>query len=402
MKPAGQPNHVLMTTDTIGGVWTYAIELSRGLCERGIGVTLAAMGDEPSARQLEEADIDGLDLEARPYKLEWMEEPWQDIAEASIWLSELAEHARPDLVHLNTLAHGALAWDAPVLSVGHSCVSSWFEAVKGEPAPEEWDRYRQVVERSLKASDMVAAPSATMMQALQRHYGVLERTRVIYNGRKAGDFLPADSHPAVELSGDPWGDPSGQPGVLTAGRLWDEAKNVGAVAEAAADIECPVFVAGSDTHPDGGSIELAGVEMLGRLDPEELAAWYARSTIYALPARYEPFGLTVLEAALAGNALVLGDIATLREIWGDAALFVDPDKPGELAKTINTLIADGDRRQFLADRARTRALQLSVEAMVEGYLEAYADMSAAAFSSSATSRSATSSSNRISPRGGRS
>jgi glycosyltransferase involved in cell wall biosynthesis len=367
-----------MTTDTIGGVWTFAIELARGLCKRGIEITLAAMGDEPTTGQLEEVRrIDGLALEARPYRLEWMEDPWEDIAEASMWLTSLADRDRPDLVHLNTLAHGALPWKAPVLSVGHSCVSSWFEAVKDQRAPVEWDHYRDVVQRSLGASDVVAAPSVAMMQALLRHHShstvgsnstadsrgrSFRRTRVIYNGRDPQMFVPAEP----------------QQEVLCAGRLWDEAKNIRAVAEAAADIAWPVVVAGSDTHPDGGKIELDGVDMLGRLDPSALAERYARSTIYALPARYEPFGLTALEAALAGNVLVLGDIATLREIWSEAALFVDPEQPGELAETINTLISDPERCRFLAGRARRRALELSAEVMVENYLEVYEEMSSAA------------------------
>ncbi|MEB3829625.1 glycosyltransferase [Phormidium sp. CCY1219] len=61
------------------------------------------------------------------------------------------------------------------------------------------------------------------------------------------------------------------------------------------------------------------------MSPEELSHWYARAAIYAFPARYEPFGLSVLEAALSGCALVLGDIPRLREMWGDAAVFANPD-----------------------------------------------------------------------------
>jgi glycogen synthase len=55
------------------------------------------------------------------------------------------------------------------------------------------------------------------------------------------------------------------------------------------------------------------------------ADWYARASIYALPARYEPFGLSALEAALSGCALILGDIPSLREVWLEAAPYVSPD-----------------------------------------------------------------------------
>ncbi len=299
MSHLERPRHILMTADTIGGVWTYVMELAQGLCARGVEITLAAMGAEPSERQHAQAQaVDGLELYSRPYALEWMDDPWDDLSAAAGWLTALAERTRPELVHLNTLAQGALGWRAPVLTVGHSCVMSWFEAVHDDPAPDGWGRYRDLVQSSLQASDMVVAPSATMMQALQRHYGPLSKTRVIYNGRDPRGFEPGDK----------------QPGVLSAGRLWDEAKNVRAVTEAARQIRWPVFVAGSPTHPDGGTVALDAVEVLGRLHPDQLARWYACTMIYALPARYEPFGLTALEAALAGNALVLGDIASLREI----------------------------------------------------------------------------------------
>ena len=60
----------------------------------------------------------------------------------------------------------------------------------------------------------------------------------------------------------------------------------------------------------------------------------ARAAIYALPAHYEPFGLSILEAAMSGCALVLGDIPSLREIWGDAAVFVHPDNRDAVARCL--------------------------------------------------------------------
>ncbi len=70
-----------------------------------------------------------------------------------------------------------------------------------------------------------------------------------------------------------------------------------------------------------------------------MAGWLGRASIFALPARYEPFGLLPLEAALSGCALVLGDIPSLREVWGDAAWFVPPDDRDALTAAIGSLIA---------------------------------------------------------------
>ena len=96
-----------------------------------------------------------------------------------------------------------------------------------------------------------------------------------------------------------------------------------------------------------------------------------RAAIYALPARYEPFGLSVLEAALSGCALVLGDIPSLRESWADVALFVDPEDSLALSATINHLIEDAYLRKRLGVAARLRAQSFTQERMAEEYLSAY-------------------------------
>jgi glycosyltransferase involved in cell wall biosynthesis len=105
-----------------------------------------------------------------------------------------------------------------------------------------------------------------------------------------------------------------------------------------------------------------------------LAKWLARAAIFALPARYEPFGLLPLEAGLSGCALVLGDIPSLREVWGDAALFVAPDQPAGLEAALQTLIRNAPFRDWLAKRARERALQYTPERMARAYMALYTQL----------------------------
>jgi glycosyltransferase involved in cell wall biosynthesis len=69
-----------------------------------------------------------------------------------------------------------------------------------------------------------------------------------------------------------------------------------------------------------------------------------RAAIYVLPARYEPFGLSALEAALSGCALVLGDLPSLREIWGETAVFIPPDDSEALHSAVSALIGSPERR----------------------------------------------------------
>jgi glycosyltransferase involved in cell wall biosynthesis len=79
-----------------------------------------------------------------------------------------------------------------------------------------------------------------------------------------------------------------------------------------------------------------------------------------------------LEAELAGCTLVLGDIPSPREVWGDAAVFVPPDQPDVLAAVLQRLITDVSWREFMAQRAR--ALRYTPERMVREYVTLYAHL----------------------------
>jgi glycosyltransferase involved in cell wall biosynthesis len=81
-----------------------------------------------------------------------------------------------------------------------------------------------------------------------------------------------------------------------------------------------------------------------------------------------------LEAALSGCALVLGDIDSLREIWRDAAVFVDPNDSHALKVELLNLIENSQRRRELAQRARERALELTSARMAENYFTAYEEL----------------------------
>lgn len=345
-----------MTADTLGGGWSFALELARGLGTYGIPVALATMGGRLKGDQLRQAqELRNVEVFESDHKLEWMEEPWEDVERAGAWLLDLERQTSPDIIHLNNYAHGALPWAAPKVVVGHSCVLSWWQAVRGEPAPAQWDRYRETVTAGLHAADLVVAPSNAMLASLEEYYGPFADSEVILNGR--------------HLPGLRW--QTKEEMILTAGRLWDEAKNISALVSAAGQIPWPIYVAGEVRHPSGRVMSLDGLQFLGPLSIEDLCSWYSRAAIYALPARYEPFGLSALEAGLADCALVLGDIPSLREIWGRAATYVPPDDPEALQHAITSLMLDWRRMIGLGVRARNRAQELTSLRMASSYLAAY-------------------------------
>jgi glycosyltransferase involved in cell wall biosynthesis len=189
-----------------------------------------------------------------------------------------------------------------------------------------------------------------MLDALRRLYGLGSgaRASVIPNGLR-DRFAPAAKEPFV----------------LAAGRMWDEAKGLDALEQAAPRCAWPVRVAGAD--PDSSS----AVEPLGRLEPAAMRACMESAAIFAHPARYEPFGLAPLEAGLAGAALVLGDLPSLREVWADAAVYVPPGDGDALAEALQRLIARPGLRDEMARRALRRARSYGAERMARAYLAEY-------------------------------
>lgn len=347
---------VLMTADAVGGVWDFALELAGGLARRGARTVLAGMGPPPSpAKRAKARAIPGLILAWKAARLEWMDEARPDVERAGAWLLSLEKRHAPDLVHVNGYAHALLPWRAPCLATAHSCVFTWWRAVKGDDPPPAYAAYGRDVARVL-AERPVIFPTAALRAAMEAVHGPAPRGRVILNGRSPARFLPFPKEPFI----------------LGAGRLWDEAKNLAALDRVAAELPWPVRLAGDQARPgDGAGFSPGRAKPLGLLSPARMADWLGRAAVFALPARYEPFGLAVLEAALAGCALTLGDIPTLRELWDGAALFVPPEDDRALARTLTELTGDPCQIARLGRLARQRALSFPASRMIARYLDLY-------------------------------
>jgi glycosyltransferase involved in cell wall biosynthesis len=352
---------ILMTTDAVGGVWVYATDLTRALCALGHEVTLIFMGPHPAAEQLSAlGSVRGLSIEITDFALEWLDPGGQDIPRAQAGVLAIADRVQPDVIHLNSYREAAFDWPAPVLVVAHSCVWSWWKASRGlAPNEARWDRYAALAGRGLMAADVWLAPTAAFEDAIRTCYRIPTRGRVIHNG--------------VDL---PRSDSTKEPFILAAGRLWDEAKNLRALATIASQVDWPVRAAGPTHGPDSGANVPAfdTVQWLGVLSRPQLIGQMQQAGIFVSPALYEPFGLSILEAAVCGCALVLSDIPTLRELWANAALFVEPSDCRALAQALQMLCRDDRLRARLQHTARNRARRYSLGAMARAYHELYCTM----------------------------
>jgi glycosyltransferase involved in cell wall biosynthesis len=348
---------LMLVTDAVGGVWTYSVQLAAALREQGVETVLAVMGPSATATQLRDAG--GFELVDTGLPLDWTAERPDQVRRGGCALAELATAQSVDIVQTNSAALLAdCDFDQPVVVVQHSCVPTWWRAVRGTPLPPDFAWRRDLIDCGLNAASAVVAPTAAFAAQVMRVYGLARPVQAIYNGRRA---LPMRKRGPEDF-------------VLTVGRLWDDGKNVRVLDNAAARLNAPVEAVGPLSGPNGTAVSFEHLQTPGELPLEQISTRFAARPIFASSALYEPFGLSVLEAAQAGCALVLSDIPTLRELWGGAAIFVAADDAEGFASAIDSMIAQPERRAELGAEAQIRALRYTPEAMAGRMAQLYAGL----------------------------
>jgi glycogen(starch) synthase len=356
--------HALITADTIGGVWMYVRELVSGLLRRGTRVTLVSFGEIPTPQQMEWMEgLGELDFRPTGFQLEWMQDAEHDLELSSEYLASVIAEVRPDVVHLNQYCYGALNIDVPKLVAAHSDVISWWVAVHGEePRETKWFRwYRETVLRGLLGATAVVAPSQWMLDAISAYYTMPARAEVIYNGRTPTLFNP-------HLTKEDY--------AVSVGRLWDAGKQISLLTQIEAP--APIYIAGTDEHPEAAlrrekrPAKKKKVQFRGQMSEGELRQLYSRAAMYAATSRYEPFGLAPLEAALSRCALVLNDIPSFHELWGENACYFRYNNAQSLHDELQRLLKDRESRIAYANLAYYHARQhFTADRMVDQYMDLY-------------------------------
>ena len=344
--------HLFMTTDAVGGVWQYALDLARGLTAHDVRTTLAVLGPAPSDDQWADAQgVPGMRLIRADFPLEWLALSGGVVEAAGAAVAAMARESGADVVHLNTPALGAEGgFTCPVVAAAHSCVATWWAAVGEGPMPNDFAWRTALVRRGYENADRLIAPSQAFADATRSVYGLDEAPSVVRNGREPSRL------PVADQLGD---------FVFTAGRLWDPGKGLEVLDRAAGRMSTLVVAAGPLSGPHGQSVPLPHLRCLGRVGDAEVARRLAARPVFVSPSLYEPFGLAVLEAAQAGCPLVLSDIPTFRELWGGAAVFTPASDDAALADALQRLMLDPDLRLELGAAALKRSRRYTVKAMAE-------------------------------------
>jgi len=366
--------HVLVTGDTLSGSWTYTRELVTGLVTRGTRVTLVTFGEIPLPEQTAWMDhLHGLDYRPTAFRLEWMQEAEDDLPESSEFLETLVRELRPDVLHFNQFCYGDLPVNVPRVLMAHGDLITWRESVPEQGTrsrgPTKW--YRDTAARGIGCADAVVAPSSWMLDRIRACYGLPRQGVVIYPGRNPIFFNPYVSK---------------DDSVLAVGRLVDAGKQVSLLTQHEHPV--PVCIVGAENTvplprlPIRADVKVAtdqtSVAIRGPQTEAQLRALYSRAAIYTATARYDPLGMSALEAAFSRCAIVANDIPSFREMWGDAALYFHTNDAASLAECIQRLNQDRPMRRAYAELAYSRARErFTTKRMIGEYLALYRSLLAA-------------------------
>jgi glycosyltransferase involved in cell wall biosynthesis len=352
-----RPLRLLMTADAIGGVWQYATDLAGALAPLGVETVIALLGPAPSSEQVRAATaIPGVTLVETGLPLDWLCEDAAPVLAAGAAIAELARTHAADLIQYNMPTLAAAPAGLPSIAVTHGCVSTWWAAAKRTPLDRPYHWHRALMLEGLCAVDRVVAPSRAYADSVAAHYRLSRPPVAVHNGRLA----PSAIKPGA-LSDQ----------AITVGRIWDSVKNAALLDQVAARLAVPFYAAGALIGPHNERIALDHLHTLGEIDGDAVRQRLAARPVFVSAASFEPFGLAVLEAAQAGCALVLSDIATFRELWDGAAVFVVGEDARDWAAAVDALIADPVRRHALGEAARARAARYTPGATAQAMAALY-------------------------------
>ena len=92
------------------------------------------------------------------------------------------------------------------------------------------------------------------------------------------------------------------------------------------------------------------IHYLGYLSNEELAHVYGLATLFIYPSLYEGFGIPPLEAMACGTAVIASNAASIPEVCGDAAMYIDPNVYEDISEKITSLLTNTSKRDTLVKK----------------------------------------------------
>jgi glycosyltransferase involved in cell wall biosynthesis len=305
-------------------------------------------------------------------------EPWQE--------AELDERFRwsrvpaPDPVW-HVLAAIRASRECDVFLSTNSYLTLWFLRVPGVAVVYDMVAFDPEVRPRLRSRLIERATIAPALRRAAALAAISESTRrdllarfPAAAGKAVTVPLAADEEFRPEGEGDEavLGRHDLEPGYLLAIGTLEPRKNLTRLIQAFASVPADaragvrlVIVGATGWETDETFAAIAGhrelVRTLGYVPDAELPALYRGAKLFCYPSLYEGFGLPVLEAMSCGTPVITSGVSSLPEVGGDAAEYVDPRDPADIARALEELLADGERREELARRGLVAAARFSWE-----------------------------------------
>jgi glycosyltransferase involved in cell wall biosynthesis len=113
------------------------------------------------------------------------------------------------------------------------------------------------------------------------------------------------------------------------------------------------------------------VKLLGFIDDAQLARLYQAASVFLFPSFEEGFGIPVLEAMAAGVPVVTSNVSSMPEVGGEAALYIDPHSPSDIARKVVQAVEDSVLRAVLVEKGTARAREFTWRRTAEATLAVY-------------------------------
>jgi len=232
---------------------------------------------------------------------------------------------------------------------------------------EDWLRKRleSSTKRAVaKAAKIVSVTQFTKERLVAEFGAKVDKIDVVHSAFDDVSFRPLDET-VVDQVRDKYG--LGKNLFLYIGRL-EEKKNVAVLIKAfdrfkANDNDFQLVLAGSAGYGYekiksliDSSKYCNSIKELGWVEQGDLPALMNAATAFVFPSNYEGFGIPILEAMASGTAVIASDIPPLREVGGQAAVFVDPANGVRWADAMNFIVKDFEQRKDLIEKGIVRSV----------------------------------------------
>jgi len=164
------------------------------------------------------------------------------------------------------------------------------------------------------------------------------------------------------------------PTILQVGTAFN--KNIINVSKALNGLCCKLIVIGQLDTPQKEQLASDNIsyENYYNLSDDEMKKIYISSDLLLFVSTHEGFGLPVIEAQLTGRPVITSNIASLPEVAGDGALFVNPYNPDEIRRSIYTLIEDSQLRTILIKKGLENAKRFKPDFIAKQYMNFYKEV----------------------------